>query len=391
LNGIRRLSNPIRQYAWGSRTALAELTGRPAPTPSPEAELWMGAHPSAPSRIETEAGSVALDAWIRREPAAVLGREVAERFSGELPFLFKVLAPERALSIQAHPNEAQAREGFERENAAGLALDDPRRCYRDRHAKPELICALSGFDVLCGFRPRAEIADGLAALGESAAALREALDDGIAVFLRALLAERDRSELADAASAAAAGRHSADWRCVTELALQYPGDAGVLAPLFLNRLSLAPGEALFLPAGELHAYLRGVGIELMGNSDNVLRGGLTPKHVDAAELLRTLSFRVGSPPLLGAQPAAPGIDVFETPAREFVLSILRPRPGAEVDCRSVGAIEILLCAAGRARICEDGSGSELELSSGDSVLVPGTTAGYRVEGAAQLFRATVPL
>lgn len=391
MHGIQRLANPIREYAWGSHTALAELTGRPAPTASPEAELWMGAHPSAPSRVATAAGEVPLDEWIRRDPASVLGAEVARRFSGELPFLFKVLAPARALSIQAHPSEAQAREGFARENAAGLALDDPRRCYRDPHAKPELICALSGFEALCGFRPASEIAAGLDALGESAAALRTALDDGIARFLRTLLGDVDRRALADAVGVAAADRDAEDWRCVAELWRQYPGDPGVLAPLFLHRVSLAPGEALFLAAGELHAYLSGVGIELMGNSDNVLRGGLTPKHVDVDELLRTLDFEVGRPAVLAARPLARGIEVFETPAPEFALSILRPEPGCVVECASAGGVEILLCVAGRASVREAGSKAALEIARGDSLLVPASVAGYRLEGDAQVFRAAVPL
>ena len=159
MDRIRRLRNPIRDYAWGSKTALAQLQGRPGPTASPEAELWMGAHPLFPSEVEVDSDSdwVPLSEWIRRDPAAVLGEETARRFGGELPFLFKVLAAERALSIQAHPDAQQARAGFERENAAGLALEDPRRNYRDANPKPELICALTRFRLLCGFRRADEI------------------------------------------------------------------------------------------------------------------------------------------------------------------------------------------------------------------------------------------
>ncbi|MHC4473979.1 MAG: mannose-6-phosphate isomerase, class I, partial [Planctomycetota bacterium] len=165
MDRIRRLRNPIRDYAWGSKTALAQMQGRPSPTASPEAELWMGAHPLFPSEVEVDSGWLPLSEWIRRDPAALLGEETVRRFGGKLPFLFKVLAAERALSIQAHPDAEQARAGFERENAAGLALEDPRRNYRDANPKPELICALTRFVALCGFRPTQEIAADLDALG----------------------------------------------------------------------------------------------------------------------------------------------------------------------------------------------------------------------------------
>ncbi len=391
MSGIQRLSNPIRQYAWGSRTALAELMGRATPTAEPEAELWMGAHASAPSQVETRSGPVALDDTIRDDPKGVLGAEVARRFGDELPFLFKVLAPERALSIQAHPSEAQARNGFAREQSAGVPLDDPRRCYRDPHAKPELVCALSEFDALCGFLSRDEIDGELARLGPAAEVLRAALTDGHAAFLRSLLMGGLDGELEQALVAAAEEGGGPAWRWVAELVRQYPGDPGVLAPLFLNHLRLAPGEALFLPAGELHAYLRGVAVELMGNSDNVLRGGLTPKHVDVSELLATLSFQLGAPAVLMPRQVREGVAVFETPARQFELSLLTPRPGLDVVCDRSGAVEILLCVAGRARLSQSVAGEGLELAPGQAALVRGDADGYTVAGKARLFRAGVPL
>src|SRR5262245_41277467 len=219
----------------------------------------MGAHPGGPSKVVTAAGEVPLDAFIAADPEGVLGKDVVRRFGPRLPFLLKVLAAERPLSIQAHPNAEQARAGFARENAAGIPLDAPQRSYRDDQAKPELICALSPFEALIRFRAPADVAARLAAFdapelgdllravrgADSAAALR-ALFEG---WMRLPQAQQ-RAVLARALRLA--GRSDdPELAWVARLADAYPGDAGALAPLFLNRVVLAPGEALFLPAGEL--------------------------------------------------------------------------------------------------------------------------------------------
>ena len=394
MDRIRRLRNPIRNYAWGSHTALAEFTGRPAPTAKPEAELWMGAHPSAPSAVETETGPVSLLDWIGRDPERVLGRETARRFGGELPFLFKVLAPERALSIQAHPDSERARRGFARENAAGLALDDPERSYRDTNPKPELICALGRFTALCGFRRREEVAEAFARLGipeldVAASALRTGGDDGLAQLVASLLtsASETRRSLAEAITRAVRGREdeTPELGEVAELARQFPGDVGILFPLLLNRVELEPGQALFLGAGELHAYLRGVGVELMANSDNVLRGGLTSKHVDRRELLDTLTFREGRPAVLEVEADASyaastpyfRLDRLDSAAGPVVA-------GAERD------VEILLCTDGAVRVVREADGEEIHLERGASALAPAAAGAYRVEGAGVVHRAGVP-
>jgi mannose-6-phosphate isomerase len=400
MDRIRLLRNPIRDYDWGSRTALAELMGRPSPAPHPEAELWMGAHPAAPSEVFEDSGWVSLVEYIRRAPREVLGPEVAAAFGGELPFLFKVLAPERPLSIQTHPDAEQARAGFARENDAGLALDDPRRSYRDPNPKPELICALTRFEALCGFRPLPEILDGVGAL--RAASLEAALADlrdtpgpeGLARFFGEIMTRPpdERRRIAEeVAEAADRGQgNPAVLRWARELAGQYPGDVGVLGPLLLNHVELAPGQALFLAAGELHSYLCGVGVELMANSDNVLRGGLTPKHVDVPELLKTLSFRPGRPPILEPRPVSAGEAVYETPAHEFVLSVLRPAAGAGVESRNRRCVEILFCAEGQAEVRDAKRTKAMVLPRGAAALVPGVVECYRVEGHATVFRAGVP-
>ncbi len=396
---LLRLRNPIRNYAWGSRTALAELTGRAAPTAEPEAELWMGAHRAAPSQVEVRSGLVSLPDWIRRDPLASLGAEAARRFGGELPFLLKVLACDAPLSLQVHPDAGQARRGFERENAAGLALDDPKRSYRDPHPKPELVCALTPFRALCGFRELAEIGARFEALEvpELTERMRALAGDDERSRLESLFTSlyaappEDRAGLARAVAEAVARRSAGDLACAwaAELARQYPGDVGVLAPLLLNTVELAPGEALFLSPGELHSYLSGVAVEVMASSDNVLRGGLTPKHVDVPELLATLSFRAGPPSRVEPRPLAPGVGVYHTPNAHFVLSVLSPSAESPVESVGSGSVEILLCVRGDAEV-RDRGGEGLMLRRGESALVPAGAAGYRVTGEALLYRAGVP-
>lgn len=392
---IRRLRNPIRDYAWGSHRALAELMGRPYPTPGPEAELWMGAHPSAPSLVETDSGEPTLMEWIQRDPVGVLGAEVAERFGGELPFLFKVLAPAQALSIQTHPDAAQARAGFARENAAGIALDAPERNYRDANPKPELICALSEFTALCGFREVSSIVSGFAALelgelAESLAELRSAGAAGLPAFLRGLLERTPdaRQQLAAAAAAAVdrLGDESAEGAEIRALSQQYPGDVGVLAPLLLNLVELAPGQALYLDAGNPHAYLRGVGVELMANSDNVLRGGLTAKHVDVPELLATLRFETGPAQILLPEPGG----AYRTDSPVFELAVWNIAKDEPRRIDAARGVEILLCTEGALRIAAESGAGALELAPGQAALAPAAAGAYRLQGAGVIYRAGVP-
>jgi mannose-6-phosphate isomerase len=391
---IQRLENPVQHYAWGSRTAIPELLGCPSPAPEPWAELWMGAHPIAASRVAGEAGPEPLDAFISRDPVAVLGAATAARFDRKLPFLLKVLAAAEPLSIQSHPSRDQAREGFERENRAGIALDAPHRCYRDDQHKPELICALTPFHALNRFRDPREIAERLAALGEPAlaasiAALRAQPDrDGLAASFSTLWTLAPGARRAAIASAIAwarrAGSSDPAARWIEALARRHPDDVGVLAPLLLHVVELAPGEAMFLPAGELHSYLEGVGIEIMANSDNVLRGGLTPKHVDVPELLRTLAFRAGPVERLRPRSVAPGEARYETSAEEFALSVLEVREGASYTAPRARSVEILLCTRGRGRLV---GAQTHEIARGDAFLVPAAVPGYRIEGDLTIYRA----
>ncbi|MFD5103075.1 mannose-6-phosphate isomerase, class I [Streptomyces albidochromogenes] len=386
-----RLSNTVRPYAWGSTTAIPALLGT-APTGEPQAEMWMGAHPGAPSRVDRGdgAGEQPLSAVIDAAPEAELGEAAVRKFGPRLPFLLKILAAGAPLSLQVHPNLAQAREGYAAEESAGVPVDAPHRNYRDANHKPELICALTPFEGFCGFRAPAESADVLAALDVDSlkpyvdllhahpeeAALRE--------VLTAVLSA-DRAEMAQAvtSAAAAADRLGGAYAPYATLAHHFPGDPGVIAAMLLNHVRLQPGEALFLGAGVPHAYLGGLGVEIMANSDNVLRCGLTPKHVDVPELLRIVRFEAGDPAVLRPEASSStGEELYDTPTEEFRLSRHVLAPGAAPRTLPSATPQILLCTAGEVRA------GELTLAPGRSAFVPaGETV--RLSGTGTLFRATV--
>ena len=398
------LENPVRAYAWGSRTVIADLLGQPVPSPHPQAELWFGAHPADPSHlVHADGGRTSLLDALRAEPKQLLGRERTERWDGTLPFLLKVLAADEPLSLQAHPSLKQARAGFAREDAAGIARDAPDRNYRDANHKPELICALTTFHALVGFREPATTVRLLRALEvpelDGHAELLAAQPD--ADGLRALfttwitLPQVVLDTLVPALQegcvklAGGDGEFSTEARTVLELSERYPGDAGVLAALLLNRVTLQPGEALYLPAGNLHAYLSGAGIELMANSDNVLRGGLTPKHVDVPELLRVLDFHAAPPPVLTGV-LDDGWFRYDTPAEEFLLRRFEaPTPSTEPTPLPDGGPRILVCTSGSA--CVRSSSDELELARGASLWLAASDTGVSVRPTAentQLFLAS---
>ncbi|ANS26424.1 mannose-6-phosphate isomerase [Rhodococcus opacus] len=289
---MKRLHGAIRSYEWGSRTVLAELTGRPSPSDRPEAELWLGAHPADPARVDDAVSGVSLLDVISADPLGQLGAANASQFRGRLPFLLKVLAADEPLSLQAHPNSVQAREGFERENANGVPLDSPARNYKDDNHKPELVVALTKFEALAGFRDvRRTVALlralGVAELDRCAEQLAAQTDSSgmRALFTQWITGDKHPAALIGGVVEAcrrylstmcdgAEGEFAAEAQTALDLGSRYPNDPSVLISLLLNRITLEPGEGLFLAAGNLHAYLRGVAVEIMANSDNVLRGGL---------------------------------------------------------------------------------------------------------------------
>ncbi|MFC9736032.1 mannose-6-phosphate isomerase, class I [Streptomyces roseolus] len=381
---MERLVNTVRPYAWGSTTAIPELLGT-APTGEPQAEMWMGAHPGAPSL--TPRGP--LNELIDADPVRELGAAAAEKFGPRLPFLLKLLAAAAPLSLQVHPDLEQARAGYAAEEAAGIPADAPHRTYKDANHKPEMICALTPFEGFCGFRAPAEAADTLAALGVDslkpyvdllhAHPEEDALREVLTALLTADPAEMGRTV---AEAAAAADRLGGAFAPYAVLAHHYPGDPGVIAAMLLHHVRLQPGEALYLGAGVPHAYLSGLGVEIMANSDNVLRCGLTPKHVDVPELLRVVRFEPGDPGVLRPEASPSGEEVYETPIDEFRLSRLVRAEGAAPTDLTAATPQILLATAGHPKA------GEITLAPGESVFVP---AGERVEltEAGTVFRATV--
>jgi len=364
-----RLHNPVQRYAWGSRTAIPAILGSP-PVPDsepPVAELWMGAHPRAPSRVACAPGDeIGLDRLFAEDPA-LLGARVSAAFGGRLPFLFKVIAAARPLSIQCHPDPAAARAGFERENRLGIPLDAPERSYRDASHKPELLVALGRFEALVGFRPPREIRDRLAAAGARAldrAAAGLERPRGLADFLASLLRLDDgqRRALLEQVAAGLAGDHGREAGWVRRLMVDYPGDAAALAPLFLNLVELSADEGLYLGAGVLHAYLDGVGLEIMASSDNVLRGGLTDKHIDVDELCRIVRSEPLSPAVLTPQPVDARLRAYATPAPEFQLGFVDLAGGAHERVRTAQAgPEIAFSLARDCRLSDPVSGDEVVL------------------------------
>ncbi|MFG2908728.1 mannose-6-phosphate isomerase, class I [Kitasatospora sp. NPDC048286] len=397
------LRNPVRRYAWGSPTAIPALIGT-APDGTPQAELWLGAHPSAPSLLVTGDGNNGdgngdvprpLNELIDADPDGLLGPDTVRRFGPALPFLFKVLAADRALSLQVHPTRAQAEAGYAAEQARGIPLDAPERVFKDRGHKPELICALGDFEALFGFRPAvatARLLDALGVLPSWAAALRTRPAEAVLPELLRTGLNADAAELAAVTgalrrAAATGGPYGASCAAYARLAEEYPGDRGLLAALPLNHVRLGAGQALYLDAGMPHAYLRGVGVELMAESDNVLRCGLTAKHVDVDGLLAVTSFRTGEPEVLVPRPTGrDGEEAFASPAEEFGL--FRLRPGATTVRVDLTTPQILLCVSGRARLRAPG-GAELPLPAGASAyLRPGAGPVELTGPGAELFRAT---
>lgn len=393
------MRNRIRPYAWGSRTAIAELIGAPSPAPHPQAELWMGAHPGDPSVLLAASGDRSLLDAIADKPVLLLGERVESRFGPRLPFLLKVLAAAEPLSLQAHPSASQAEQGFALEEFQGVPMAAGGRNYKDTNHKPELICALTEFEALCGFRDPVMTVELLADLavpqldhylsllsGQPDKHGVRALFSSILTIPSSLLEPLLNGVLAACVRLVRDGSpFTKEYRTALELGERYPGDPGVLASLLLNRVTLQPGEALYLSAGNLHAYLAGVGIELMANSDNVLRCGLTPKHVDVPELMKVLDFSAGDVEVLTGDEVRPGELVYRTPVPEFRLSRLT-LSGQQLDLSHDGP-QVVLVVAGAA-VVTDADGVAVDVARGQSVWVAAGDSAVSITGSGTAFRAT---
>lgn len=377
------LTNTPRDYAWGSTTLIAELEGR-TPTGAPEAEVWFGDHPGHPARIPD---GRTLGEWLASGDAP-------EGTPERLPYLLKILAAGSPLSIQAHPSKAHAEEGFAREEAEGTPRDAATRTYRDDNHKPEIIVALSDrFLALAGLRELAATRRLLDAVGEAAAPLRAVLDtypDDAAALAAALVwvlspaASPQVREIIAAASDAASDEFRDELELVRHLQSHYPGDPGIVVAMLLNLVILRRGQGVFVPAGVLHAYIQGLGVEIMAASDNVLRGGLTPKHIDVAELTAILDPRPGPAPVL--DPAAGPARIFTGDVPDFVLTQVTADSGAPVEVRMSG-IAIAVATSGEVEITGTGTHDRVTLRPGAAVLITPDEGSVSISGAGEVFVA----
>lgn len=392
------LNGRMRHYPWGSRDLIANLRGEEGAS-RPEAELWFGAHPAGSATI----GEQELIEIITADPAFHLGSRVQERFGDGLPFLMKLLAAAEPLSLQAHPSLAQAQEGFARENAEGIDLRADNRNYKDANHKPELIVALTEFEAMAGFRPLSKTLQLFDALGsaelERYLAMIDRSAESESADLRVLfttwitIPSANRTKLIDdivtSVALALAREDLAEWMReelsnIVALHERYPYDVGVLGALLLNKFTLQPGEGLYLNAGQLHAYVRGLGVEIMANSDNVLRGGLTSKHVDVPELVRVLEFESLADPRV--TPVIAGDCVtYPTPIDEFSLSKWVFKQEKSLD--SDGPAVILVTEGEVLATCGD---TTVRARAGEAIWVPAGDPEVRLDASgAEVFVATV--
>jgi mannose-6-phosphate isomerase len=389
-----RIEGVPRDYAWGSQSAIQQLLGR-EPDGRPLAELWFGAHPDDPARVPDL--DTTLDELIAQDPTAALGADVVERFGPQLPFLLKLLAAAKPLSIQVHPTRTQAEAGFADEDARGIARDAPERNYRDRNHKPELLCALTEFEALCGFRP---VADTLRLLDAfdlpELEPVRELLagEDPLRSAFTYLLRLPEPGPLVTAVAARAEAISDPEWSgaagAVLRAAGAFPGDVGAVLSLLLNHVRLQPGEAIYLGAGNVHAYLHGLGVEIMANSDNVLRCGLTSKHVDVDELLKITDFsELPDPRWQSDQP-----DWFRVPVPDFELAGVDldgyRKPGQDAgECAAgdEGKPYLVLCVSGGVRVTVEGDSTDL--APGQAAFVRSRGPLFLLRGTGRAFLATV--
>jgi len=412
--GIIVVEGSVQHYEWGGHDFIPSLLGIENPQKEPYAELWIGVHPKGPSTVIGESGRIPLCEVISRDPIRILGEPSASRFKGQLPYLLKVLDARKMLSIQAHPDKEQAEEGFARENAAEIGLDDPARNYRDNNHKPEAHVVLTDFWMLHGFRPLEEIADALENIPEFQSILpvfRSRLSNAgdrpwvrteLLKSLYATVMEMPQDRVDDSlkpllkrlAKGRTLDRKSPDFwalRAASEFPLTDGHlDRGIFSIYLLNLVRLKPGEGTFQPAGVLHAYLEGTTIEIMANSDNVLRGGLTPKHVDVPELLRILKFEGRNAEIQMGHQISPTERVYRTPCREFELSVICLTRGQSNHGAPSHSADTILVLEGS--VCVKTREQTLELTRGGTFLVP-YGVDYQIEAASEqavLYKASIP-
>lgn len=385
------MTNVIQNYAWGSYSSFEQLFGIDNPAEEPQAEIWMGAHPSGCSTVFTNEKKIKLSNLINKNKHLYLGKEIANKF-GELPYLFKILAAEKALSIQVHPSKSQAEEGFELENKQGIHFTAGNRNYKDANHKPELVYALTDYQAMNGFRPITEIIAYFSKLNitELASLLYELetnrTSHGLANFFSGLLTLEGNKKEKALCSLLDKAEKSKDliFELIIELAAQYPKDVGLFSPLILNTITLKPGQAMYLDAQTPHAYLKGTGLEIMANSDNVLRAGLTPKYIDIKELIScTLFDEKPIESLLLAPVESDHILDYPIPVDDFKFCIMQYSQHRTIG---IAGAEILLALDGK-MLLKHKSGESCEINRGQSVFIPAYTEQYTISCQGRVARA----
>lgn len=394
-----KLDNTIQNYAWGSTTAIHELFGIANPEQQPQAELWMGAHSNGCSKVLWNEQPVLLSALIESDKAAFLSESTAKQF-GELPYLFKVLAANSALSVQVHPSKQEAELGFAKEDEAGIDRHHPQRNYRDANHKPELVYALTPYQAMNGFRSFAEIIALFSSLTEQVAMPQVAAllasfngnrtPEGFEAFFVGLLSLQGEDMrqsldglLSFAEQHANPQAENDVFALITELAHTYPGDIGLFTPLMLHVLTLQPGESMYLDARTPHAYLKGTGLEVMANSDNVLRAGLTPKHIDVAELASCTLFEEKPQATLLMQPIVEGNkQVYPIPVPDFKFDCFVK---AENELVVTHSAEIVFAIDQPVTVTHT-SGESLVLQKGESAFIPAYAQLYTLSSEGRVAR-----
>ncbi|HGJ5881978.1 mannose-6-phosphate isomerase [Arsenophonus sp.] len=385
-----KMINKIQHYDWGSKDALTKLYHIKNPQHLPMAELWMGAHPKASSMVEdlNSQQKISLDKLIATDPSYYLGEKIARKFH-RLPFLFKVLCAAQPLSIQVHPDKIAAEVGFKRENAAGIALDCPNRNYKDDNHKPELIYALTPFKALNSFRPLKEIANLLLPIAEASPViqlfLKPTTETQLAQLFKHLfsLATKEKQPLLAALKSVLQQEKGEPWSTIEKMLPLYPEDNGLFAPLLLNIIELQPGEAMFLYARTPHAYIEGVGLEVMANSDNVLRAGLTNKHIDIAELLANLDFIAKPCDTLLLQPNIHNNEFcYPIPVDDFAFSLYLI--DNKLTTIANNSATILFCVEGKISITSENQTAEI--LSGESIFISASERQIMLNGKGKLAR-----
>jgi mannose-6-phosphate isomerase len=386
---MQKMHNNVQNYAWGSIDALSNLYGIANPQGKPMAELWMGAHPKSSSSVTDEEGqTLALREVIAADLEGNLGHKVAQRF-GELPFLFKVLCAEQPLSIQVHPSKSAAIVGFDKENQAGIPLDAAERNYKDPNHKPELVFALTPFAAMNGFRELTDIQSLLQPVAgahpDIASFLLHPDVEHLQTLFAALLSMSGESKslALDILKNALATQHGEPWDTIRNIAQYYPDDSGLFSPLLLNVITLQPGQGMFLYAETPHAYLNGVALEVMANSDNVLRAGLTPKYIDIPELLANLKFEAKAADTLLTQPVQRGNELsFPIPVEDFAFSLhnlsAAPQP------MSQDSAAIIFCLEGQTIL--DKGQQQVVLHPGESCYIPANESPVTASGNGRIAR-----